>query len=116
MSNSTGNGDMPNFDLEQAINDKTNLLLIKKNLTELHALVQLFDRFGSHITAVSNKRDALFVLKKGEYDFIINDTHVLDLNNKHIYQMIQKHSLAKPSLLIEPDSFEEAYRKCFHFS
>jgi CheY-like chemotaxis protein len=104
MKNSNNTLNISNFDLEIIVSDKTNLLLINKNLTQLYMLVQSFSKFGGHITAVSNKRDALFVLKRGEYDFIIIDKHVLDLNNKLIYQMIQKSSLAIPSLLIESEN------------
>ena len=97
MASYTGVRDISN----KAINEKTHLLLINGNLHQLQAQIHLFSRFESHITAVSNTQDALFVLKKGEFDLIVNDRQVLNINKKKISQIINNRTSDEPLFIIE---------------
>ena len=101
MVSYTGVRDISNSLTNKAINEKMHLLLINRNLHQLQYQVQLFSRFESHITAVSNTQDALFVLKKGEFDLIVNDRQVLNINKKKISQIIKNRTSAEPLFIIE---------------
>ena len=99
MAANTGITEISKLLPRNAISNKMHLLLINGNLYQLQALIHLFNRFESHITAVSNKKDAIYVLKKCEFDLIVIDNHVLNIKNKNVSQLIQ-NTIADKSLVI----------------
>ncbi len=101
MAGYIGVSELSNLLPNIAISEKMHLLLINRNLQQLQYQVQLFSRFESHITAVSNTQDALFVLKKGEFDLIVNDRQVLNISKKKIFQIIKNGTSAEPLFIIE---------------
>jgi len=100
MATYTRVSELSNLLENKGISEKTHLLLINKNLQKLQAQIRLFSKFESHITAVSNSQDAIYVLKKGDFDLIVNDNHVLKINNKIFSRMIKKRNSEKPLFII----------------
>ena len=102
----SGLSELSNLLTNIAISKNMHLLLINSNLHQLQYQVQLFSRFESHITAVSNIQDALFVLKKGEFDLIVNDRQVLDISKNKIFQIINNRRFAEPLFIIESKNLD----------
>ena len=91
MATYTDVRELSNLSPNKAITEKMHLLLINSNPYQLQAQLQLFSKFESHISAVTNIHDALLLLKHGDFDLIVNDERIVDFNKNRISHLFKNN-------------------------
>jgi two-component system CheB/CheR fusion protein len=80
-------GDKP---IDLAVFDGARVLLVEDSEESLLAMADLFSLYGAHVSTAANAAEALAVAEQGQFDLVITDVNLPDIDGYHLVAQLRK--------------------------
>ncbi|MEZ2354595.1 PAS domain-containing protein [Caballeronia sp. RCC_10] len=80
-------GDKP---IDLAVFNNARVLLVEDSEESLLAMAELLSLYGAHVSAAANATEALAVAEQGQFDLVITDVNLPDIDGYHLVAQLRK--------------------------